>query len=35
MKDTHFNIVDDWGSFEANPPTTTTNLVSVGLYTSD
>ena len=23
MKDTHFNIVDDWGCFEATPPTTT------------
>ena len=35
MKDTHFNMVDDWGSFEAEPSYNNANLVSVGLYTSD
>jgi hypothetical protein len=35
MKDTHFNMVDDWGSFEAEPSYNNDNLVSVGLYTSD
>lgn len=35
MKDTHFNMVDDWGSFEAEPSYSNDNLVSIGLYTSD
>ncbi|MCW3012984.1 MAG: hypothetical protein JWO02_76 [Solirubrobacterales bacterium] len=35
MKDTHFNIVDDWGSFEATPSYDAANLVAVGVYTSD
>jgi hypothetical protein len=35
MKDTHFNMVDDWGSFEAEPSYNNDNLVSIGLYTSD
>ena len=35
MKDTHFNIVDDWGSFEATPAYDHNNMVAVGLYTSD
>ncbi|MDX6623093.1 MAG: hypothetical protein QOE75_1025, partial [Solirubrobacterales bacterium] len=35
MKDTHFNMVDDWGSFEAEPSYNNDNLVAVGLYTSD
>ncbi|CAB4933293.1 unannotated protein [freshwater metagenome] len=35
MKDTHFNIVDDWGSFEATPAYDHDNMVAVGLYTSD
>lgn len=35
MKDTHFNIVDDWGSFEATPSYDSDNIVAVGLYTSD
>jgi hypothetical protein len=35
MKDTHFNIVDDWGSFEASPSYEAANIVAVGLYTSD
>ena len=30
MKDTHFNIVDDWGSFEATPSYDNDNLVAVG-----
>ena len=35
MKDTHFNIVDDWASFEAQPAFDHDNIVAVGLYTSD
>jgi hypothetical protein len=35
MKDTHFNIVDDWGSFEATPAYDHGNMIAVGLYTSD
>src|SRR5260221_3247265 len=35
MKDTHFHIVDDWGSFEATPAYDASNIVGVGLYTSD
>jgi len=35
MKDTHFNIVDDWGSFEATPSYDAANIVAVGVYTSD
>ena len=35
MKDTHFNIVDDWGSFEATPGYDANNIVAVGVYTSD
>jgi len=35
MKDTHFSIVDDWGSFEATPSYDHNNMVAVGLYTSD
>jgi hypothetical protein len=35
MKDTHFNIVDDWGSFEADPSYDSNNIAAVGVYTSD
>ena len=35
VKDTHFNIVDDWASFEATPSYDHDNVVAVGLYTSD
>ncbi len=35
MKDTHFNIVDDWGSFEAAPHYDAANITAVGVYTSD
>jgi hypothetical protein len=35
VKDTHFNIVDDWASFEATPAYDHANVVAVGLYTSD
>jgi hypothetical protein len=35
MKDTHFHMVDDWGSFEATPAYDANNIVAVGLYTSD
>jgi hypothetical protein len=35
LKDTHFNIVDDWASFEATPAYDHDNTIAVGLYTSD
>ena len=35
MKDTHFNIVDDWGSFEAQPSFDADNITALGVYTSD
>lgn len=35
VKNTHFNIVDDWASFEATPSFEHDNVVAVGLYTSD
>lgn len=35
VKDTHFHIVDDWGSFEAKPNYDHDNVIAVGLYTSD
>jgi len=35
VKDTHFYIVDDWGSFESKPEYRAENLVGIGLYTSD
>lgn len=35
LKDTHFNIVDDWASFEATPSYNHDNVVAVGVYTSD
>jgi len=35
MKDTHFHIVDDWGSFEATPSYDAANITAVGVYTSD
>jgi hypothetical protein len=35
LKDTHFHIVDDWGSFEATPSYDAANIVAVGVYTSD
>ncbi|MEA2145075.1 MAG: hypothetical protein QOG59_662 [Solirubrobacteraceae bacterium] len=35
MKDTNFNIVDDWGSFEATPAYDADNITAVGCYTSD
>lgn len=35
LKDTHFNIVDDWASFEATPAYDHDNMIAVGLYTSD
>jgi len=35
MKDTHFSMVDDWGSFEAEPSYDLRNLVALGVYTSD
>lgn len=35
VRDSHFYIVDDWGSFEADPEFKAENLVGVGLYTSD
>ncbi len=35
VKDCHFYLVDDWGSFEAQPEFKADKLVGVGLYTSD
>jgi hypothetical protein len=35
MKDTHFHMVDDWASFESTPSYDPSNMVAVGLYTSD
>jgi hypothetical protein len=35
MKDTHFHIVDDWGSFEASPGYDAANITALGVYTSD
>lgn len=34
-KDCHFYLVDDWGSFEAEPEFGAEKLIGVGLYTSD
>jgi hypothetical protein len=35
VRDCHFYLMDDWGSFEAKPDFKAENLVGVGLYTSD
>ncbi|WP_243636864.1 hypothetical protein [Rhodococcus sp. Eu-32] len=35
FKDTNFNLMDDWASFEAEPTYSASNIVAVGLYTSD
>lgn len=35
VKGCHFNIVDDWGSFESQPEFKSNHVVGVGLYTSD
>ncbi|MGQ0620048.1 MAG: hypothetical protein ACT4QA_09050 [Panacagrimonas sp.] len=35
VKDCHFHLVDDWGSFESTPEFTADKLAGVGLYTSD
>ncbi len=35
MKDTHFHIVDDWGSFEASPSYDADNITALGVYSSD
>ena len=35
VKGCHFNIVDDWGSFESQPEFKSHHMVGVGLYTSD
>lgn len=35
VKDCHFYLVDDWGSFEATPEFSADKLVGVGLYYSD
>ncbi len=35
VKDCHFYLVDDWGSFESKPEFAADKLVGVGLYTSD
>ena len=35
VKDCHFYLMDDWGSFESRPEFTADKLVGIGLYTSD
>lgn len=35
VKDCHFYLMDDWGSFESRPEFTAEKLCGVGLYTSD
>ncbi len=35
VKDTHFYVVDDWGSFDSRPEYRASNICAVGLYTSD
>ena len=35
VKDCHFSIMDEWGSFESEPEFTADKLVGIGLYTSD
>jgi hypothetical protein len=35
VRDCHFSIVDDWGSFESKPEFTSEKLAGIGLYTSD
>jgi hypothetical protein len=35
VKDTHFNLMDEWGSFESEPELRADNIIGVGLYTSD
>jgi hypothetical protein len=35
LKDTHFTMLDDWSMFEAEPAYDATNVVAIGLYTSD
>ena len=35
VKDCHFHLVDDWGSFESQPEFKSEKLAGVGLYTSD
>jgi len=35
VKDTHFYLMDDWGSFESKPEFKSEKLAGVGLYTSD
>lgn len=35
VRDCHFRLIDDWGSFESKPEFTVDRMVGVGLYTSD
>lgn len=35
VKNTHFYVVDDWGSFDSKPEYRASNICAVGLYTSD
>lgn len=35
VKDTHFYLMDDWGSFESKPEFRAENIVRIGLYHSD
>lgn len=35
FKDNNFHLMDDWASFEAEPTYSASNIVAVGMYTSD
>jgi hypothetical protein len=35
FKDTNFNLMDDWASFEAEPSYDAANIAAVGMYTAD
>lgn len=35
FKDTNFHLMDDWASFEAEPTYAASNIVAVGMYSSD
>ncbi|CAN5491351.1 hypothetical protein BH10PSE12_BH10PSE12_07300 [soil metagenome] len=35
VRDCHFHLVDDWGSFESTPEFTADKLAGIGLYVSD
>ncbi|MCK8671445.1 hypothetical protein M1M07_09980 [Rhodococcus sp. HM1] len=35
FKDTNFHLMDDWASFEAEPSYNASNIVAIGMYSSD